>query len=156
VSASLGLLCLGHIFTYNGGLLRHEREVHKMHGGAKKSLFCPFSDCRRSVGSGFTRKENLDEHSRRVHRTTGTSCDPEHRGIAHSDTQHEATEVRPTSTSSFQPTLDLGDRESETVKRRRVSDAGIAEEADAADLRAEIKRLRKGYEDMEARLRKLE
>ncbi|ENH98640.1 hypothetical protein COCC4DRAFT_85878, partial [Bipolaris maydis ATCC 48331] len=61
-------------FTYRGGLGRHEREVHKMHGGTKKSLFCPFADCKRS-GAGFTRKENLTEHIRRVHRRTSMSAD---------------------------------------------------------------------------------
>ncbi|KAF2489479.1 hypothetical protein BU16DRAFT_423610, partial [Lophium mytilinum] len=56
-------------YTYSGGLLRHEREVHRMHGGSRKSLFCPFADCKRSSGQGFTRKENLAEHIRRVHRS---------------------------------------------------------------------------------------
>src|SRR5579871_1814223 len=55
-------------FTYSGGLLRHQREVHKMHGGTKKALFCPEPNCKRNSGSGFTRKENLSEHIRRVHR----------------------------------------------------------------------------------------
>ncbi|KAL9088603.1 MAG: hypothetical protein Q9165_006123 [Trypethelium subeluteriae] len=55
-------------FTYSGGLLRHEREVHKKHGGPRESLMCPFKDCKRSTGAGFTRKENLNEHLRRVHR----------------------------------------------------------------------------------------
>ena len=55
-------------FTYSGGLLRHQREVHKMHGGTKKALYCPEPNCKRNSGSGFTRKENLSEHIRRVHR----------------------------------------------------------------------------------------
>jgi hypothetical protein len=55
-------------FTYSGGLLRHQREVHKMHGGTKESLHCPYENCKRNSGSGFTRKENLSEHVRRVHR----------------------------------------------------------------------------------------
>jgi hypothetical protein len=55
-------------FTYSGGLLRHQREVHKMHGGTKESLHCPFENCKRAGGPGFTRKENLQEHIRRVHR----------------------------------------------------------------------------------------
>jgi hypothetical protein len=55
-------------FTKNGGLLRHEREVHKLHGGSKRSCFCPFKNCERSSGVSFTRKENLAEHIRRVHR----------------------------------------------------------------------------------------
>ena len=58
-------------FTYSGGLLRHQREVHRQHGGPKASCMCPFSDCKRSTGVGFSRKENLSEHLRRVHRGGG-------------------------------------------------------------------------------------
>lgn len=54
-------------FTYSGGLLRHEREVHGKHGGPKTQLICPYPDCKRHSGKGFTRKENLNEHIRRVH-----------------------------------------------------------------------------------------
>ncbi|KAF2721937.1 hypothetical protein K431DRAFT_194534, partial [Polychaeton citri CBS 116435] len=54
-------------FTYSGGLLRHEREVHDKHGGPKAKLICPHVDCKRHTGKGFTRKENLNEHIRRVH-----------------------------------------------------------------------------------------
>ena len=54
-------------FTYSGGLLRHQREVHQMHLSTKPPLFCPFPNCNRSSGIGFTRKENLEEHKRRRH-----------------------------------------------------------------------------------------
>ncbi|KAJ5135492.1 uncharacterized protein N7515_004770 [Penicillium bovifimosum] len=54
-------------FTYSGGLLRHQREVHKKNTDAKKPLMCPYSDCNRSTGNGFTRQENLREHLRRRH-----------------------------------------------------------------------------------------
>ena len=54
-------------FTYSGGLLRHQREVHKMHLITQKILYCPFSNCVRASGNGFTRKENLEEHKRRRH-----------------------------------------------------------------------------------------
>jgi hypothetical protein len=54
-------------FTYSGGLLRHQREVHNMHLPKKQSIYCPFPDCKRATGSGFTRRENLAEHIRRVH-----------------------------------------------------------------------------------------
>jgi hypothetical protein len=59
-------------FTYSGGLLRHQREVHKMHGGTKEPLYCPYENCKRNSGAGFTRKENRDEHVRRVHRRNTT------------------------------------------------------------------------------------
>lgn len=54
-------------FTYSGGLLRHQREVHKKNGTAKATLFCPDPNCNRHTGQGFTRKENLNEHIRRRH-----------------------------------------------------------------------------------------
>ncbi|OAP54135.1 hypothetical protein AYL99_11670 [Fonsecaea erecta] len=54
-------------FTYSGGLLRHQREVHKMHLSIKPPLFCPFPNCNRSSGTGFARKENLEQHKRRKH-----------------------------------------------------------------------------------------
>jgi hypothetical protein len=58
-------------FTYSGGLLRHEREVHGKHGGPKKKLLCPHINCKRSSGKGFSRQENLSEHLRRVHTSAG-------------------------------------------------------------------------------------
>jgi hypothetical protein len=54
-------------FTYSGGLLRHQREVHKKNGTAKATLFCPEPNCNRHSGTGFTRRENLNEHIRRRH-----------------------------------------------------------------------------------------
>ncbi|KAJ6105860.1 hypothetical protein N7512_009377 [Penicillium capsulatum] len=57
-------------FTYAGGLLRHQREVHKKHADVKKLLMCPYGDCNRSTGNGFARRENLHEHLRRRHRHT--------------------------------------------------------------------------------------
>jgi hypothetical protein len=54
-------------FTYSGGLLRHQREVHKKHLTKKDPLYCPYPDCPRASGEGFTRKENLAEHKRRRH-----------------------------------------------------------------------------------------
>lgn len=59
-------------FTYSGGLLRHEREVHGKHGGPKKAFNCPHENCKRSSGKGFSRMENLQEHLRRVHTGTAT------------------------------------------------------------------------------------
>lgn len=55
-------------FTYSGGLLRHQREVHQREvHKTKQPLFCPFSGCKLSSGTGFTRQENLEEHMRRRH-----------------------------------------------------------------------------------------
>lgn len=58
-------------FTYSGGLLRHEREVHGKHGGPKNPLHCPHVNCKRHTGKGFSRQENLAEHLRRVHTGNG-------------------------------------------------------------------------------------
>lgn len=58
-------------FTYSGGLLRHQREVHNLHGGPRKQLNCPHPNCKRYSGKGFSRQENLNEHLRRVHTDGG-------------------------------------------------------------------------------------
>ncbi|KAK0728586.1 hypothetical protein B0T26DRAFT_640177 [Lasiosphaeria miniovina] len=58
-------------FTYSGGLLRHEREVHGKHGGPKNSFNCPHVNCKRHTNKGFSRLENLNEHLRRVHTQNG-------------------------------------------------------------------------------------
>jgi hypothetical protein len=60
-------------FTYSGGLLRHEREVHGKHGGPKNSFNCPHVNCKRHTGKGFSRLENLNEHLRRVHTQNGAT-----------------------------------------------------------------------------------
>ena len=57
-------------FTYSGALLRHQRQVHGRLSGPKDQLWCTVSTCKRHSGRGFTRKENLDEHLRRVHGIT--------------------------------------------------------------------------------------
>jgi hypothetical protein len=138
-------------FTYSGGLLRHEREVHKMHGGTKKSLFCPFHDCKRSSGAGFTRKENLAEHIRRVHRRTSMSADM-HGLILRRETTMDGSpipESRQTSESPYTRAIDFRDDELAPLKRKRGSDSGLSE-------RAEIKRLRQENEEKDSRLRQLE
>jgi hypothetical protein len=138
-------------FTYSGGLLRHEREVHKMHGGTKKSLFCPFHDCKRSSGAGFTRKENLAEHIRRVHRRTSMSADM-HGLIIRRDTLEASpiAESRHTSESPY-----TRDEEVASLKRKRGSDFGLSDR-DNEDLRSEVKRLRQENEEKDSRLRQLE
>ncbi|KAI0387191.1 hypothetical protein F5Y04DRAFT_78695 [Hypomontagnella monticulosa] len=63
-------------FTYSGGLLRHEREVHNKHGGPKNPLHCPHGNCKRHEGKGFSRTENLNEHLRRVHTPNESTSSP--------------------------------------------------------------------------------
>ncbi|KAF2873583.1 hypothetical protein BDV95DRAFT_489802 [Massariosphaeria phaeospora] len=145
-------------FTYSGGLLRHEREVHKLHGGTKKSLYCPHPDCKRSSGSGFTRKENLAEHVRRVHRRTSTSSDLGNLVIPGSNTQDDTntTDVRVASDSPYQRMADMHEEDSQYPLKRKRSNAGLSDTGDDTDLRAEVKRLRKECEEKDIRLQQLE
>ena len=56
-----------HGFPYAGGLLRHRREVHGQHAGHIGRFSCPYKDCKRSQGVGFSRMDYLNEHLRRCH-----------------------------------------------------------------------------------------
>lgn len=115
-------------FTYSGGLLRHEREVHGKHGGLKKPLMCPYENCKRSSGAGFTRQENLNEHLRRVHQKV------------------EKTDQGPDQVDS------------PTKKRKRSEEPNESLESPSTktlleDLQQEVKRLRKENAEMRADLR---
>ena len=120
-------------FTYSGGLLRHQREVHRQHGGPKASCMCPYPDCKRHVGVGFSRKENLAEHLRRVHR----DADADH-------TQHEGSE-------SVQDTS--GASRTGRKRRRAVPDD---DDDGAEDLEQEVKKLKRQLQEKDERLEKLE
>ncbi|CAA9959741.1 hypothetical protein PTMSG1_03149 [Pyrenophora teres f. maculata] len=149
-------------FTYSGGLLRHEREVHKMHGGTNKSLFCPFHDCKRSSGAGFTRKENLAEHIRRVHRRTSMSADLHGLVIRRDMLRRErdgspipeshVPEARFNRAMSFQQHRDDDDM---LMKRKRLGSEAFSDRGDD-EMRSEIKRLRHENEEKDSRLRQLE
>ena len=141
-------------FTYSGGLLRHEREVHKLHGGTKKSLFCPYPDCKRSSGQGFTRKENLAEHTRRVHRRTSMSADM-HGLIVRRDTMDSSPIADSHGTSVSPYAVDYRDEDDLTLKRKRASDSTVSERADDS-MRAEIKRLRQENEEKDLRIQRFE
>ncbi|KAF2137455.1 uncharacterized protein K452DRAFT_100956 [Aplosporella prunicola CBS 121167] len=164
-------------FTYSGGLLRHEREVHKMHGGTKKALFCPHQDCKRSMGAGFTRKENLAEHIRRVHRRASASDaasagvrveeegserlspDQEHDDAYHATAASSAAGKRRKTTCNVVGGGGGGEGGAAVaaVAASAVNgDDAPGAEADEDDLRAEIKRLRREIEEKDARLEKLE
>lgn len=134
-------------FTYSGGLLRHQREVHRQHGGPKASCMCPHRDCKRSTGTGFSRKENLYEHLRRVHRGVGNERDPP-----------QAASIAPVSSSPQQPGSETGSR-----KRRRANhddDDDDDDETDAVnesrDLRKQVRRLRRELQERDERLKNLE
>ncbi|EUC29199.1 hypothetical protein COCCADRAFT_107162 [Bipolaris zeicola 26-R-13] len=147
-------------FTYSGGLLRHEREVHKMHGGTKKSLFCPFPDCKRSSGAGFTRKENLAEHIRRVHRRTSMSADL-HGLVIRRDMVRREIEGSPireshAPESPYIRPMEYREEEDISMKRKRGASDSEVSERDNDEMRSEIKRLRQENEEKDSRLKQLE
>ena len=121
-------------FTYSGGLLRHQREVHGKHGGPKNTFNCPHTNCKRHAGKGFSRQENLNEHLRRVH-TEGASpsAADEAGGHAPSDTDSEKAAT--------------GQNGSVTSKRKR-SRGGSADHLIDDDIREEMKRLRSENEHL--------
>lgn len=111
-------------FTYSGGLLRHEREVHGKHGGPKNPLHCPHPNCKRHSGKGFSRQENLAEHLRRVHTGNGNPSGGEDTDDAVSLDIPAAAPITGT-------------------KRKRGSDGD-----ELLDLREEIKRVRRENEEL--------
>ena len=132
--------CESRGFTYSGGLHRHQREVHNQHGGPKARCMCPYQDCKRSTGQGFSRRENLQEHIRRVHRDIPTENKP---------------------APPEEPALPEA---GESRKRKRRAD-DVDDDPDAENdggeqspqnLRQEVKKLRKELQERDNRLRRLE
>ena len=115
-------------FTYSGGLLRHEREVHSMHGGPKEQLFCPIKHCKRHTEQGFTRRENLQEHLRRVHKL------------------QDVESVEAAAQDAHTPGAALSDHESDddarSTKRKRMSVVSQSEDAPEEDIKTQLKKLR--------------
>ncbi|KAJ5091543.1 hypothetical protein NUU61_006413 [Penicillium alfredii] len=131
-------------FTYSGGLLRHQREVHKKNTDAKKPLMCPYADCNRSAGNGFTRQENLREHLRRRHMHTDDGP-----SIVLEMPWGRGTELDGVRTSPLPTT---------GIKRKHDSPNGELPEPEEnpADLHDEVKRLRLEVEEKDRRLEELE
>ncbi|KAG8526747.1 uncharacterized protein KY384_008176 [Bacidia gigantensis] len=134
-------------FTYSGGLHRHQREVHRQHGGPRAACFCPHKDCKRSTGVGFSRKENLAEHLRRVHRDGGDEGDRE------STPALERVDSQPLDSQRG-----LGG--SNGRKKRRRVDEGYGEDEEdsqsSQQLRQEIKKLKRELAEKDERLKRLE
>ncbi|GAB7329928.1 hypothetical protein MBLNU13_g01632t1 [Cladosporium sp. NU13] len=148
-------------FTYSGGLLRHEREVHGKHGGPKEQLRCTVPECKRHAGKGFTRKENLNEHLRRVHGITTTSDASQLRQIAVDAAP--GAEMMETPASRFSDTADVDDFTTATTaypdlanpKRRRL-DMGASPRSSTDDLELELQRLKADNLEKDERIRRME
>ena len=156
-------------FTYSGGLLRHQREVHKQHGGPKATCMCPHKDCKRSTGTGFSRRENLIEHLRRVHRgveeeagdpvatPTPTSDQRRKRRRESPDEGEQKESHTATDVGKRRRTIGAADRSHREDPVENADTANTAENAGAPeDLRAQVKRLQLELQQMNERLRKLE
>ncbi|KAK7737877.1 hypothetical protein SLS53_006255 [Cytospora paraplurivora] len=134
-------------FTYSGGLLRHEREVHGKHGGPKKRLLCPHENCKRSSGKGFSRQENLAEHLRRVHTGPGPTLPLQMESPGDNNTDDSASDVASAAFNvmaglTVSP-VNLGHADETGSKRKRsVDDMGREAGGDDGDLHEEVKRLR--------------
>jgi Aberrant zinc-finger len=132
-------------FTYSGGLLRHQREVHKKNSTAKKPLMCPYADCNRSTGSGFTRQENLKEHLRRRHMHSENGNSPELSVLTVAD-------VEGLKSTFLDPTPSLKRKHDGT--EATLDD--VVDDGDNVDLHNELKRLRREVEEKDRRLEELE
>jgi hypothetical protein len=143
-------------FTYSGGLLRHQREVHKMHGGTRKQLYCPEPNCKRNAGSGFTRKENLSEHIRRVHRRNTDGSDL---GIA-AQAQNGLDQLEAAAAAAQANEDDeLGTDGDRSVKRKRDDVYMTANGDDLHDFGMEpdaVKRLRNENQELKDRMKQME
>lgn len=129
-------------FTYSGGLHRHQKEVHRQHGGPRSACLCPYKDCKRSTGLGFSRKENLAEHVRRVHRDVGH------------------TQAQPA--DAFPDAIDASAPPGNRKRKRRAAENegdelnGSQDSQDAQGLKQEIKKLKKELLEKDDRLQRLE
>jgi hypothetical protein len=143
-------------YKYSSGLLRHEREAHRIHGGTKKPLFCPFTDCMRSSGISFTRNEHLAGHLDRVHGRTSTLVDV-HSLLTRYNTMESTPTVESPKASGLSCVSNMEQYESEepSLKRKRVTGLVHCDCANE-DLRIENKRLRGKGEEADSRLRQLE
>lgn len=155
-------------FTYSGGLLRHEREVHGKHGGPKSQMMCPFPDCKRHLGKGFTRKENLNEHVRRVHHGREHPSQQPHGDIMKHDNPFEALagaaramdDSADTPASRVSEALMLDEElQSPATKRRKHGQPTTGDHAaseDVEELRRQIEHLQQENAQKDQRLMDME
>ena len=124
-------------FTYSGGLLRHQREVHKKNSSPRQNLYCQYPNCNRNKARPFTRKENLVEHVRRRHHPDGLITPV---GVSeHGDATRLGPESQKKRKRNTSPEWDPP-----VPVKRRLEEPEEEEEAEA--LPATVKRLRRELE----------
>ena len=107
---------------------------------------CPYADCNRSAGHGFTRQENLKEHLRRRHMHTGNG---------------PTTDVGIMPQAEFDGLRDSSVPDSTGNRRKResiddVSGVIVDGDENGVELRNEVKKLRHEAEEKDRRLGELE
>jgi hypothetical protein len=140
-------------FKYSGDLSRHKREAHDKHGVPKETLKCTVVVCKRKPGKGFKRKENLDEHLRRVHGITATSGSQLH-AIA-----RVATELAEAPSSHL---TGIGDADKSSTVITGYPGPAICQRSKTSvysrriDLKSELKKLRASKLERDKRVSQLE
>lgn len=122
---------------------------------------CPHEDCKRHSGKGFTRKENLNEHIRRVHQSRDQQSQsqviPHKREIG--DAMAGADDAETPASRVSEIAVDPEDPNSPVYKRRRYIGPGMSERSaseDVEDLKQEVNRLRAENADKDNRLMHME
>jgi hypothetical protein len=115
-------------FTYSGGLLRHQREVHKMNQSTAIELYCQYANCDRSTRP-FTRSENLREHNRRRHVPAGGMISP-------------VTATIPTPMTPLQPTQERSRKRKRTATDVYEDPEVRQDDSDGEGQFEQVKRLR--------------
>jgi hypothetical protein len=105
---------------------------------------CPYKDCKRSTGSGFTRKENLNEHLRRVHRRADDD-QPHHPESGRCDVAQSLVDDNDENDDDRDDSLSLGKRKRDLQPNDRV----VAPKSRSEDeLHEEVLTLRRKLEEV--------
>jgi hypothetical protein len=120
-----------------------------MHGGTRKPLYCPEPNCKRNSGSGFTRKENLHEHIRRVHRRTD--------GAEIAAAAQNGLDQLEAAAAAAQAVEEEGLTDGErAAKRKRLADSLNGVDYEFTLESESVKRLRSENDDLKARMKQME
>ncbi|KAI1425011.1 hypothetical protein F5Y12DRAFT_398102 [Xylaria sp. FL1777] len=136
-------------FTYSGGLLRHEREVHRKHGGPKNPLYCPHKGCKRHKNSSFARLENLNEHLRRCHTSNGLEAATQNEDVGLTTGPNRVETLLVPVSPLPAPVLPGADSPVPSMTSPRI---GTKRKPDDEDLREENKRLRLDNQELRRKI----